>query len=147
MTPLGGGTGISPVSPIRRFWSASNRLSCGLKESKKFTQGAGIVIPCDPVGADDAAPLTAVQEGYLCSMANPHADGIHDAHAQTSPISHRDVHMEASEAVRTVVALLGSQCLSRHGGAAMGAEKCVGWTIEVVPFEWALFARHSLTFS
>jgi hypothetical protein len=80
-------------------------------------------------------------------MANPHADGIHDAHAQTSPIPHRDVHMEASEAAWAVVALLRSLGLSQHGGAAMSTEEGVGRTIEDVPFERALIAGHSLTVS
>jgi hypothetical protein len=141
------GTGISPVSPIRRFWSASNRLSCGLKEPKKFAQGFGIVIPGDAIGADDTAALATVQEGHLFSIADPYADGIHDASAQASSIPHRDVHVKASEAARAVVALPRAEGLSRHGGAAVRAEERVGRAVEEVPFERALIARHALTFS
>lgn len=140
-------SGIPWVSPTQRFWGASDRLTCGSEEAQETAQNVHVVVPRDAVGADDAAAPAAVEERQFAVVADPEADGVHDASAQAAPVAHRDIHMEASEAARAVIALLGSQRLSRHGVAAMGAEEGLARAVEGASQGRTLIARHALTFS
>ncbi len=71
-------------------------------------QGFGIVIPCDPIGADETAALATVQEGDLFSVADLGADGIHNAFTEAPPVPHRDVYVKAAKTARTVITLSSS---------------------------------------
>ena len=95
----------------------------------------GIVVRCHPVGAEFSAPLTAVDDGPLAALAHPHGHRFHHAAAVRFPVTRFNVHMEAAEAVGTVVAVVAGRALWGHQPATdLAGEAVAAWMSFVISF-------------
>ena len=78
----------------------------------------GIVVRRYPVGMEDAAGFTAVDDGPLTAFPHPYRHRLHGAAALGGPVTGLIVQMDAGQAVGAVVAVVAPGPLGTHGPAA-----------------------------
>lgn len=64
-----------------------------------------------------------MEECQFLAVTDPQADRVHDAGAKAAPVTYGHIHMEAAEAVGTVISLVRTWGFSRHSGAALCANE------------------------
>lgn len=88
-------------------------------------QNALVVITSNAVRTQRAAPLATVNERQLSVAANPKSNGTHGGAAGAGPVPGSQVEVLAVQAVRAVVAVLGSWSGAGDGAAAVNAGEAV----------------------
>ena len=104
----------------------------------------GVVICRHPVGAEITAALATVNNGPLALVANPYSNGLHDTAAIGFPIAGLNIHMEAAEAVGTMVPMVAGGTLRYYGAAAVLTLEGLGAGVGLIV---TFFKRLALVFS
>lgn len=85
----------------------------------------GIIVSGYPVGAQLPAAAAAMDDRPFAVFPDPHRHWIHQSTAVRFAIAGLHVHVEADEAVGTVVAMIASRALRNDGTSAVFADKAV----------------------
>ena len=88
----------------------------------QFQRFPGIV-PGHPIGLERPAPGAAMDDAQLPVPERPESDRLHRRVAEVRTVSRMHIHVKAPQAIRAVVALVGSRRRNGDSHAAVRADK------------------------
>lgn len=105
---------VSSTAEIRvRPQSIQRERRLGQGPDGQGHQGQLVVVAGDPVGSQGPAFSAAVDDGPLPVAPHPHGDRFHRSPAPAPPISRAQIHMQAPQTPRTMVAMARAGCAGR----------------------------------